>query len=279
MAPREGVLIIDEPEKGLNQACQRDLAILLEALRPDLRLVVATQSEAFCRGLSASSSVVLVEADGNTARATTLNIVTETEDVRRLARAMGLDPLYLGEGGRILYVEGVSDQIIVEQWLKLNFPHLQGVQVVALGGCGKISEEYVKPLLVAFREHVFLLLDSDRSSQAEARSPAIDRLVRWLEANDVANHYVLQKREVENYLGPEFIAQVAGIHPSVLRATRGHEDWFDIKAAFEGHAGFRYDERRLSVGAYELLDPERRRNLFQDENAAIVERLRAFVRV
>lgn len=279
MTPANGILLIDEPEKGLNQSCQRDLAILLEALRPDLTLLVATQAEAFCRGLSTSSKVQLIEAEGNTARATPLNIVESPEDVRRLARAMGLDPLYLGEGGRIIYVEGVSDQLIVERWLRIHFPHAAGVQVVALGGCGKISEEFVKPLLIAFKEHVFLLLDSDRPAQAEPRSAAIDRLVRWLEQNDIANHYVLEKREVENYLGPDAIAAAAEIHPGVLRSAPGHEDWFDIKAAFSNHKGYRYDERRLSVGAFDLLSAEQRSNLFQGENAAILGMLRRFLQL
>ena len=60
--PQGSILLIDEPEKGLNQAKQRDLAMLLETVRPDITLILATQSEAFCRGL-AKSELVLVSVN------------------------------------------------------------------------------------------------------------------------------------------------------------------------------------------------------------------------
>jgi hypothetical protein len=275
MAKPNSIILIDEPEKGLNQSSQRDLAALLDVLRPDVTLVVSTQAEAFCRGFSTSSSIVLVEANGNSARTSKIDI-TNHEDLRRLAHALGLDPIYLSEGGRIVYVEGVSDQLIIEQWLRLHLPNVSGYQVVSLGGCGKISEEFVKPLLVAYRDRVFLLLDSDRSSSAERRSPAIDKLAGWLTSNTVA-HYILERREIENYIGADEIARAAGLHPSAISAAPGTEDWHDIKEAFVRVRGHQYDERRLSVAAFGALDGKRKQGLLGAETVALLSKTRAFL--
>ncbi|MES1174029.1 MAG: AAA family ATPase [Myxococcales bacterium] len=276
MCPRDAILIVDEPEKGLNQTCQRDLAALMETLRPDVTLLVATQSEAFCRGFSSSSAVVLVEASAGTSITTRLEIVASPDDLRSLARAMGVDPLYLGGGGRLIYVEGTSDQLIMEKWIQLMFPHATGFQVVALGGCGKISEEFVKPFLIAFRDRVFLFLDSDRPSGDQTYSPEVTRLVRWLSDNNIENRYVLRRREIENYVGVDSIAEVAGVHPNILRGTPGHEDWHDIKSVFAAKVR-PYDERRISVGAFERLDSEQRRRLFGEETEEILAAFRTFL--
>jgi ABC-type branched-subunit amino acid transport system ATPase component len=248
MLPEGAIFVVDEPEKGLNQSCQRDLAVLLELLRRDVTLLVATQSEAFCRGFSSASSLVVVENTKGTSGTRRIDIRESATDLRHLARVMGVDPLYLLEGGKIVYVEGVSDQIIVERWMGLTFPAASNYQVVALGGCGKVSEEFVKPLLVEFKSRVFLLLDSDRPSKEQAQGDDMRRLVRWLTENGIL-HHVLARRELENYLDVDGIAKAAYVHSSVLRAPPGHEEWFDIKTAFEKCKGYRYDERRLSVAS------------------------------
>jgi hypothetical protein len=278
LAPPAAVLVIDEPEKGLNQSVQMDFAALLEALRPDVTLLVATQAESFCRGFSSSSSILLVEALGDKSVVSKLHIAEHEADVRRLAQAMGLDPVYLSEGGKIIYVEGISDKLIVERWLDLVLgPAIDGFEVVALGGCGNIGQEFVKPLLRAFKNSVFVLLDSDRTSQEERCSEAIAKLVNWLKSHGVDNHYVLEKRELENYLGPELIAEVADMRSSALKAVPGHEDWHDIKAAFLKQKGFAYEERRLSVGAFDRLNADAQRRIFLEETGTILEKIRAFL--
>jgi ABC-type branched-subunit amino acid transport system ATPase component len=277
LCPPEAILLIDEPEKGLNLACQRDLGSVLEAIRPDIALVVATQSEALCRGFSSSTAVVLAEALPEGSAVSTLRIRESQADLRRLARAMGLDPIFLSEGGKIVYVEGISDELIFGRWMDIQFVGQSGrYQVVALGGCGKLGEEFVKPILVAYQPRVFVVLDSDRRSADEPKSPDIRRLAAWLGREGIS-HYVLEKREVENYVGAEKIAEAASLHPSALRSPPGHEDWYDIKAAFERAKGFRYDERHLTVSAFELLAPPQQRELFGSENEALRSALSEFL--
>jgi ABC-type branched-subunit amino acid transport system ATPase component len=274
LCPEGAVLLVDEPEKGLNQSTQRDLGMVLEAIRPDIALVVATQSEPLCRGFSADSSVILAEADGDKSRISRVEIAGEREHLARFARAMGLDPIYLSDGGRIVYVEGISDEAILDKWIKLHLPACDGAyQVVSLGGCGKLGEEFIKPILRVYCDRVFVLLDSDRNSEQERMSVDIQRLATWLGENSVP-HYVLRKRELENYVGADAIAKVADVHPADLRSASGGDDWFDIKAAFARRRGYPYEERRLTISAFDSLSPADQRNLFSGETGAILSGLR-----
>lgn len=130
---------------------------------------------------------------------------------------MGLDALFLSDGGKIVYVEGRSYEVIMREWMASMFPN-EGhrYQVVALGGCGKLGEEFVKPILAVYAPRVFVLLDSDRSSRDEAMKAHIARLGKWLSEHRIA-HHVLGKRELENYIDSELIAEPAGIHASAPR--------------------------------------------------------------
>lgn len=277
VAPTGAILVVDEPEQGLNQARQRDFAKLLEMLRPDLTLVVATQAEAFCKGLE-SSSLYLVENKDGQALAEQIDLRANQFHRKRMARAMGINPLYLVEGGKIIFVEGSSDQKIVSEWLALNLSdvEMQNVQIQDLGGVGKVEEEFAKPMFLNFKDGIFFLLDSDRSSRESERGANIQRLVSWFDANGISNYYVLKRREIENYLGHESLAQAAGINSSSIRPAEGTEAWSDFKGAIKKEKGF-YDENKITVKAYRGLDQNSRKNIFSDENVGILAAIKEFL--
>jgi ABC-type branched-subunit amino acid transport system ATPase component len=275
MVPARAILIIDEPETGLNRAAQRDLAPVFESLRPDVALLVATQSDTFCRGFSARSKMLLAEATGTFCEIGSVD-VTQRTDLQRVARGLGLDPVFLLEGGKIVYVEGPSDAAVVGAWMRLHFPgHEQRYEVVPLGGCGRIGEEFVKPIIKAYHAGVFVLLDSDRPSAVEHRSSDIAKLAGWLSENAVP-HYVLRKRELENYVGHDAIARMAGMHPATLQPLAGTDDWHDIKSAFQKERGFPYEGRR-TVEAFQGLTAAQQKTLFGGETEAMLAELKRFL--
>lgn len=278
-APPGSIIVIDEPEQGLNQSRQFDFAALLETIRDDLTLVLATQSESFCKGLAASS-IYVVEPGSAVKGASSIVIPIElgkVEDRRRLAKAMGMDPMYLFDGGRILFVEGPSDRDVVSEWLELNLgPQADRLEVQVLGGTGKIFEEFAKPMFLNFRDRVFFFLDSDGDGDDMPMSSAIRSRVKWFDDNGIYNYVVMKRRELENYVGHEAIAQIIGVHPSRIGPAAGHERWHDLKKAVKACQGF-YDERKITVSAYKSLQVERRRSLFGDENDEILRRIREFV--
>jgi energy-coupling factor transporter ATP-binding protein EcfA2 len=275
MVPDRSIVIIDEPETGLNRAAQRDLAPVLESLRSDVALLVATQSDTFCRGFSAPTMVLLAEALGASSMIGAVD-VRQPSDLRRLARGLGLDPVFLLEGGKIVYVEGSSDAAVVRAWMRLHFPGYDSrYEVVPLGGCGRIGEEFVKPIIKAYSAGVFVLLDSDRPSSVVLRSQRIAELENWLTENSVA-HYVLEKHEIENYVGYDAIARASGMHPAALRPVAGTDDWHDIKAAFKIARGFPYEGRR-TVEAFNGLTATAQKALFGSETPKMLDELRAFL--
>ncbi|MBK8253654.1 MAG: AAA family ATPase [Polyangiaceae bacterium] len=274
-APLRSIVLIDEPEQGLNQQKQRDFATILEDVRPDITLLCATQAEAFCRGLSATS-VCLADLSGNVTSLNKVDVTTR-DGLRKIARGMGINPLYLYEGGRILFVEGASDRMIIEHWLRHNFGELgDRIEVQELGGCGKIGEEFARPMFVNFSDKVFFLLDSDGDSPTEPLGRGIQERVRWFKKQSIEQYLILGRREIENYVGWEALASAANIHPDRIHPPAGFELFFDFKQAIKKELGY-YDEKRISVGAYLKLPSDRQKYLFEGENDAIVAQLRKFL--
>jgi ABC-type branched-subunit amino acid transport system ATPase component len=276
-APSEAIVLIDEPEQGLNQSRMRDFASVIEVLRPDVALLLATQSEPFCKGLSTRSEIVLAERSEGKTRTSRVELGISADRLR-VAKAMGVDPLYLMEGGRILYVEGDSDEIVLKEWLSLN-----GIAVTAdfevheLGGNGNIGQEFAKPMFLRFKDRLFFLLDSDGSDDAHPLSPEMERRQRWFTDGGITNFRFLQRRELENYIGHELIAQATDIHPSSIQPPPGRERWHDIKKAVKAHKGS-YNERHITVGAFNLLDDDRKKRIFENENDALLDAIRGFIR-
>jgi hypothetical protein len=278
VAPKGAILVVDEPEQGLNQARQRDLAKLIEMLRPDLTLLLATQAEAFCKGLE-SSSLYLVENRDGRALVEQIDLRGIPAHRKRMAKAMGINPLYLVEGGKIIFVEGSSDQKIVSDWLALNFSdtEIQNVQIQDLGGVGKVEEEFAKPMFLNFKDNIFFLLDSDRTTEESIMGQNIERLVSWFNEKHISNYYVLRKREIENYLGAHQLAKAAGINVGSIQPVAGSESWFDYKKAVENEKGF-YDENKITVKAYRELAVTVRKTIFADENQTIIDLVKGFLR-
>ena len=104
----------------------------------------------------------------------------------------------------------------------------------------------------------------------------IKRLVSWFDENGILNYHVLRKREIENYLGADSLAQAAGINASSVRPVAGSEAWFDFKKAVEAEKGF-YDENKITVKAYRGFDVGTRKKIFGDENEEIIGSIREFL--
>lgn len=276
-APPNSLFLIDEPEQGLNQSRQRDFAFLLETLRTDVTVMIATQSEAFCKGLE-KSTLQLVEIDKGKSSIARVDIKNSHDDRRRLAKVMGINPLFLIEGGKILFVEGASDRKIIEKWLALNLGStlLSNVQVQDLGGCGKIGEEFAKPMFKQFRDNLFFLLDSDRANSTERYGKNIKQLVGWFDEEEIKNYYVLEKREMENYLGHEAMAAALGINHGKIKPVAGTENFCDHKAVVKAEQGF-YDESKTAWNAFETFPENKQKDIFASENGALLGLIRKFL--
>ena len=57
----------------------------------------------------------------------------------------------------------------------------------------------------------------------------------------------------------------------------GRGRWHDIKKAVKAHKGS-YNERHITVGAFNLLDDDRKKRIFENENDALLDAIRGFIR-
>ena len=278
LAPLGAILFIDEPEQGLNQAKQVEFAKVLETLREDVTIIMATQSEPFCKGLELSQTYLAETAIDETSLSK-IDIKNSHDHRKRLAKVMGISALYLVEGGKIIFVEGKSDQLILSDWLKRNLPEIpdREYEIHDLGGSGKIGCEFAKPLFLGFKDRIFFLLDSDRTASTNP-GPNIRKLVNWLDEKNIENKYVLKKREIENYIGAEALAETSAVNVNTtsIQPPPGASDYFDFKAAIKDQKGF-FDEVKMTVGAYNCLAEERKKKLFLDENLEVVTKLQSFL--
>jgi len=278
LAQEGAIILIDEPEQGLNQSKQRDFSKILELLRSDVTIVMATQSEAFCKGLE-TSNIYLAETEHDKTFLSLIDIKGNHQHRKRMAKVMGISALFLVEGGKIIFVEGPSDKEIIGDWISRNLPSIRETEyeVHDLGGSGKLGCEFAKPMFLNFKEKIFFLLDSDRSASSNP-GPNIRALTRWLDENKIETKYVLNKREIENYIGVDAIAAVSTINVNArhISPPTGALDYFDFKEAVKNQKGF-YDEMKMTLPAYRSLPEEKKKNLFGSENNAILEKLRVFL--
>lgn len=273
MAPSRAIILIDEPELGLNQGLQRDFAALLEDLRRDITLVVATQSEGFCSGLR-TSRIDLIRAAQEVRATKRLDLSASGEDRRLLAETLGIANTYLFEGGFILYVEGKSDAQIMERWLQLNgiCREEHKLAVSELGGSGSVKQALLQPIFSVFHDRVLVILDSDREANSE-RGRSIAHLRNWFAQNGLKNLFELKRREIENYLPRIAIETAANLPAGRLGGPPESDQWFDIKGRYRELCGHDMDTK-ISVRAFESLTKSQQKNLFADENKSLLKAIR-----
>jgi len=192
---------------------------------------------------------------------------------------MGIEPLYLEDGGKIIFVEGESDEIIIKDWIKRQFPGANLPLIKDTGGCGKIKQEFLKPLLSSYKDNIFLIYDSDGSSEKNPKSKEIEALEKWLNEVGIKNYYILQSRELENYVGHEALAKALNIHPSKIKPLEDTDQWHDMKKSISTALGSSaiYSEKRHLPAAYETLSDNEKLNLFKNENHILKGHLAKFL--
>jgi predicted ATPase len=190
----EAPLFIEEPETYLHPAAQR---YLLEKLSESGRQVfITTHSPAFVNSQYSDRRVYRVEKDKDESRITPVLNPDEFSAVLREIGARNSDVLL---ADAVLFVEGVSDEAILETWASILKDSLtsKGVAVLSLGGTSNFnsagvvrSETLEKISSGAPLPHLFLIDHDHRSAQE----------VENLSEKLGTKLHILERREIENYL-------------------------------------------------------------------------------
>lgn len=203
-APKNGIIIIDEPELHLHKSVQTPLWDLIEKLRNDCLFVYLTHDVDFAAAKETAKRIWLKSFDG---KKWDWELIEEDENLP--------DDLLvevLGSRKPVVFVEGENGSYDVSLYREL----LSDFLVIPRGSCTQVIQS-VKALKVNSQIHhldVFGIIDRDRRVQAEINS---------LEQDSI---YVLEVAEVENLFCTEGIIKIVS-----ERLARDHISDFQAVAS------------------------------------------------
>lgn len=186
--PAPSIVVIEEPETNLHPGAQRALLAQLREWASNRLFVLSTHSPVFLDRAPTASTVFLIERKQGVSTVRQL-----TREPSEALTALGVQLSDVLSADRLLLVEGESDREILTVWFPelLSDPRVE----VAIGHGGDYArfagriEEWLQAIDRQHHRRVLYLRDRD-----ELSTEALNQL----EAASVV--YVLQRRELENYL-------------------------------------------------------------------------------
>ena len=185
-APKDGIIVIDEPELHLHKSVQAPLWDAIEKLRQDCLFVYLTHDVDFAAAKEASKSIWLKSFDG---QKWDWSLINEDEN---LPNELIIE--VLGSRKPVVFVEGESGSFDSSLYREL----LSNFLVIPRGSCSDVIQS-VKALKANSQIHhldVFGVIDRDRRLQAE---------ITKLEQGSI---YVLDVAEVENLFCTEEVLKI-----------------------------------------------------------------------
>lgn len=217
---------IEEPETYLHPGAQRELLGSFRAIAASEQILVSSHSPVFAGSTDIENLILLIRQNG-----ITKVLQGENLELEKIAEELGVESSDQVYGYRaVVFVEGPTDCIFFEtiantfhesKKLQSTF---QKERIGVLPGAGNNLKHWVtRRIMKRINQRYAVILDSDRKSSSAPIPQEKKRLKSDIE-KDGAICFILQKREIENYL-----------HPSVIKDKTGKEvpigdfDFADIK--------------------------------------------------
>ena len=188
------ILLVEEPEVHLHPALEINMMQYLKEISKDCQVFLTTHSTNFLDLASAQGVYFITKSD----KQTNVKRLTREEVESEIPRDLGMRLSSLFMFDRLVFVEGLSDELILREFaasLGLNlseanvgFVHLQGARNFA-----HFANEATFSLLSKRRVRCTFIIDRDERDDAE-----VTQMRNTL--GDRAKLHVLKRRELENYL-------------------------------------------------------------------------------
>jgi putative ATP-dependent endonuclease of OLD family len=261
---QENVLFcIEEPEIHLHPRLQKELLHFLLTETKN-RYVLTTHSPA----LLAPSDDVQVTHLRSVAGVTKAWGVEATENALQVLDDLGVRASDILQANFVIWVEGPSDRIYINQWLKLLKPDLrEGIEYSIMFYGGRLlshlslvrgdgfKESFPEPEqlipLLKLNQRAAVVIDSDYSKKASTLNVSKAMVQEECKKSD-ACCWVTHGREIENYLSPRAVACAykakTGEEPVNLKLGRYDRMEVALKRA--------YDSKWKSSYSYDAAKPD-----------------------
>jgi len=192
------VLFLEEPELHLHPDAERKVFDIIQeiAASTSTQFVIATHSDVFVNQ-SETSSITRVAKDGDTKLKS-----IDPEDVHVELQDLGYSKSGLLQSEAVVFVEGISDKLILSEWastLDLNLNEV-GISIVELEGEGNIGthgRSLVK-LLQSFDIPYLFIIDSDNDDPYDAINH-YKRKINREDADDIDDDLIWWHTTPENF--------------------------------------------------------------------------------
>lgn len=197
------------------------------------------------------AQIVHITHDGESSYA---SIIDQSSDHLNILRDLGTRPSDLLQANGIIWVEGPSDRIYLNRWIELfsdgKLEEGRHYQFAIYGG-SLLADLQVTPRegedtdlinLLTINPNVLLISDSDKTTDDDELKERVLRIKNEFEKlneefdQDTTWHWVLEAKEIENYLTADLINEALSERVADLRDPGQYERFFSGKT--EGTKGY-----------------------------------------
>ena len=215
----------EELENNLHPALLRRLFKYLEdyAVKEKATIFLTTHSSTALDlfGVSENAQIIRVLHDGESAHTET---VRTHSNLIKVVSELGARPSDLLQANGLIWVEGPSDRIYLNHWIKLyTEDHPQGpfregrdYQCVFYGGALLAKVQFTSPEdeiselvnLFQINHNLVVVCDGDREAENSDLKPRVERIREEVEKIDGAHIWITDAKEIENYLPSSVLEKV-----------------------------------------------------------------------